>query len=347
MHARSLLVAAALLLGGTASAAPVHMRPYFAKDKSEVVLVWDEATGISKGWYYDKADKAFKPSDAAYQLPADPGFKSNVMMAPYLGPDGSEVVLVWDKKSGKSVSWYFDEADKKFKKSDPNYQLPAQKGAEVMMAPFLAKDGSEVVLVWDAATGKSVNWYFDKADDKFKPSDAKWQLPADVGVKGRVMLKPYVAKDGSEVVQAWSVTDGKSVNWYMDEAEGRYKRSDAGYQLPANPGVAKDVHMFPYHVADGSEVMLVWSASTGVSVNWYYDEAKKAFARSTPDYQLPANPIKAKQTMMFAYTDTEKSEVILVWDMATGASRGFYFDESAKKMAVAAPGYQLPASPLR
>ena len=176
-------IAVAVLLAFVGSLTPahagtIHMRPYFASDKSELVLIWDEANGKSKTWYYDQAEKKFKPSQAKYQLPAKTGIKSNVMMAPYLGPDGSEIILVWNKKTGESVSWYFDNAKNQFARSEKKYQVPKQKGKEIMMVPYVAKDGSEVILVWDAKTGKSTSWYFDKADDKFKKSEPGFQLPA-------------------------------------------------------------------------------------------------------------------------------------------------------------------------
>jgi len=336
-----------LLLAVPAHAGTIHMRPYFGHDRSEVVLVWDEATGASRAWYYDKAEKKFLPSAAEYQLPANPGVSGSVRMAPYLGPDGSEVVLVWDTRTGKSVSWYFDTGEKKFKRAEAGYQLPAQKGAEVHMAPYLAKDKSEVVLVWDAATGKSANWYFDTAEKKFKASEPGFQLPANLGLKGRVMMRPYLAKDGEEVVQTWSVTTGESINWYYDEATKKMARSEAGFQLPANPGVAKDVWMVPYIGNDGTEIILAWSTSTGASVNWYQDTVEKKFKRSDAGFQLPPNPAKAKVTMMTPYLDTDAEEVILIWDAATGASKGFYYSKPDKKMMLAAPGFQLPPNPLK
>ncbi|HOX43981.1 MAG TPA: hypothetical protein PK668_10285 [Myxococcota bacterium] len=355
MHAnRSSTIRAALAAGllvitsaALALAGPIHMRPYFDADKSEVILVWDEATGQSRSWYYDKAEQKFTPSGDKFQLPKNPGITKNVMMAPYLGPDGSEVVLVWDKLGGKSVSWYYDKAEEKFVAAEAKYQLPVQKGKEIHLAPYLDKDGNEVILAWDAATGKSQSLYFSKADDKFMPSAAGYQLPADLGLKPPVMLRPYLTKDGDETIQAWSVANGQSVNWYYSGADEKYMRSEAGYQLPANPGVSKDVWMAPYLDKDGSEVVLVWSASTGQSVSWYYDGAEKKFQRSGIEFQLPTNPIKAKRMMIMPYLDTDAAEVMLVYDAKTGASRCLYYNSAEKKVEPAAAGFQLPVNPLK
>jgi len=348
MNARAcLVVALTLTVASKASAGTIHMRPYFGPDKSEVVLVWDESSGVSKGWYYDKGTKKLTPSAANCQLPADPGVKGRVMMAPYLGPDGTEVVLVWDTRSGKSVSWYFDAGESKFKRAEAGFQLPTQKGAEVMLAPYLDKAKNEVVLAWDAATGGSINWYHDSEEQKFKPSEPGYQLPRHLRLQGRVMMTPYLTKDGSEVIYTWSVTTGESANWYYDEGEKRMKRSDAGYQLPKNPGVSHDVWMYPYSDNGGTEVVLVWSAGGGSSVNWYYDDGDKKMKRSEDGYQLPAGALTGKSIMMVPYLDPEASEVILLWDAASGASKGFYYDAEKKKMLPAEAGYQLPANPLK
>jgi hypothetical protein len=349
MNARILAFALGLSLvaAAPARAGTLHMRPYFDKDKSEVILVWDDATGASRGWYYDKASKKFTPSGPSYQLPKDVGVKGQIMMAPYLGPDGSEVVLVWDARSGKSVSWYYDTAENKFKQAEAAFQLPPQKGKEVMMAPYLDKAKSEVILVWDAATGQSWNWYHDTAEKKFKLSDPGYQLPKDLGIKGRIMMMPYVAKDGSEVVYTWSVTSGASTNWYYDDADKKMKRSEEGFQLPADPGVGKDVWMYPYSDNAGTEVVLVWSASGAKSMNYYYDDGEKKMKKSEDGYQLPAAALKGKTVMMMPYLDADAAEVILIYDAAGGASKSVYYDTEKKKMNPAAAGYQLPGNPLK
>ena len=43
--------------------------------------------------------------------------QTNVSLLPYVGKGGDEVVLVFNSKTGKSVEWYFDEAEKKMAKA--------------------------------------------------------------------------------------------------------------------------------------------------------------------------------------------------------------------------------------
>lgn len=323
-----------------------RLEPYFDPDGSEVILAYDDASGASKSWYYDEAKKRFAPSPAGYQLPAQLGLKGPVRMAPYVGGDKSEVVLVWEPATGKSLSWFYDRAKKAFQKAEPKFQLPQQKGAEVVMAPYLAKDGSEVVLVWDAKTGKSANWYFDKAKEKFQLSEPGWQLPATLGLAPPVEMVPYLTKDGSEVIHTWSRSTGESINWYFDDAANKYQRSEAKFQLPRDPGVKGDVFMHPYLTSKKDEVILVWSGASGASVSWYFDDEKDKFARSPAGYQLPQAPLGGA-TMLMPYIDDQGNEIILAWSPATGASKEFYRDDKQDKMVPATAEWQLPDAPLK
>src|SRR5687768_11376143 len=99
----------AVVLSGT-----THLEPYFDPDGSEVILAYDDASGASRSWYYDEAKKKFAPSPPGFQLPAQVGLKGPVRMAPYVGGDKSEVVLVWEPATGKSVSWFYDKAKEAF-----------------------------------------------------------------------------------------------------------------------------------------------------------------------------------------------------------------------------------------
>jgi hypothetical protein len=324
----------------------VHMRPYFDGERTEVILVWDDATGASKSWFYDGGAKKFIASSPEYQLPAKLGVTGTVMMAPYVGADKTEVVLVWDSKSGSSVSWYFDDTEKKFVKSLPKVQLPRQSGAEVMMAPYVDKNGSEVVRVWDTATGKSASWTFDEAEQRYEPSAAGLQLPAALGLKPPVMMLPYQAGDFSEVIQTWSRSTGASINWYHHDKDDEMKKSDATFQLPEDVGVKSNVWMVPYLTRD-AELMLVWNAATGASVSWSHDSPKKAFVRSPPELQLPTPPLKTKGAMFLPYVDPQGAVVIIAWDPKTGASVSYAYDATKKEMVRADEGYQLPANPLK
>ena len=54
---------------------------------------------------------------------------------------------------------------------------PFAVGGEIMMTSFIAKDGYDVILVWNTTTGQSVSWYYDVAAKKYMKSPAGYQLP--------------------------------------------------------------------------------------------------------------------------------------------------------------------------
>jgi hypothetical protein len=272
----------------------VMMKTYIGSDGSEVVLVWNTANGQSVSWYYDEADKTMKKGTEGYQLPQTIGLSGNVLMFPYIGSDGSEVVLCWETATGKSVSFYFDENDKKFTKATPEYQLPQSPGVtgKIMMHPYIGKDGSEVVLVWDANSGKSVSYYFDKGEKKFAKATENYQLPTNPGVSGSVMMHPYIGIDKDEVVLVWSTINGASMMWYFDEMEKRFIKAKSDFQLPTNTGIAQSVMMMPFLEKNHDEVIYIWNASTGASVNYFFDDKARKYVKSEAQFQLPANPLQ-------------------------------------------------------
>ncbi len=272
----------------------VMMQAYIGADGSEVILEWNSSTGQSISWYFDEAENKMMKAPENYQLPASIGLSGNILMYPYLGSDGSEVILCWEAGTGKSVSYYFDEAEKKFTKASAEYQLPSATGisGKVMMHPYIGKDGSEVVLVWDANSGKSVSYYFDQAENRFKKATGPYQLPANPGVSGNVMMYPYIGNDKNEVVLVWSVINGASMMWYYDELEKRFIKSKSDFQLPTNTGILQNVMMVPFVEKHHDEVIYIWNSGTGYSANYYYNDRERKYIKSDNEYQLPANPFQ-------------------------------------------------------
>lgn len=271
----------------------VMMRAYIGADGSEVILAWSPTTGQSISWYYDEAENKMMKSPEGYQLPQSIGLTGTIQMFPYIGSDGSEVVLCWETGTGKSVSFYYDNAAKKFQKSAPEYQLPQSTGitGKIMMHPYIGKDGSEVVLVWDANSGKSVSFYFDNTEKKFRKAMDEFQLPSSPGVSGNVMMYPYIGNDKTEVVLVWSIINGASMMWYYDELEKRFIKTKSDFQLPTNTGITQNVMMVPFVEKNHDEVIYVWNSATGFSVNYYFDDKARKYTKSKEGFQLPANPL--------------------------------------------------------
>jgi hypothetical protein len=271
----------------------VQMKAYIGADGSEVILAWSPTTGQSVSWYYDETENKMLKSSEGYQLPQSIGLNGSIQMFPYIGSDGSEVVLCWETGSGKSVSFYYDKGLKKFQKATPEYQLPQSTGVtgKIMMHPYIGKDGSEVVLVWDANSGKSVSYFFDNAEKKFLKAPDAFQLPSSPGVSGNVMMYPYIGSDKSEVVLVWSIINGASMMWYYDELEKRFIKAKSDFQLPTNTGITQNVMMVPFVEKNHDEVIYVWNSTTGFSVNYYYDDKSRKYVKSKDEYQLPGNPL--------------------------------------------------------
>jgi hypothetical protein len=271
----------------------VRMKIYIGFDGSEVLLIWNSGTGQSESWYYDLGEKKLKKGTDGYQLPVKIGLNNNIMMYPFIGADGSEVILCWETNTGKSISYYYDKAAKKFQQATSNYQLPVNTGVtgKVMMHPYIGADKSEVVLVWDLNTGKSISWYYSDADKKYMRSTANYQLPENLGLGADVMLYPYIGNDGSEVVLSWSISNGTSVMWYFENSLKKYQKATKEYQLPQATGITNNVMMAPFIVKNKDEVIYIWDSSTGTSVNYYFDNASKKYKKSEANYQLPANPL--------------------------------------------------------
>lgn len=283
----------AFQLPATGISGNVLMKAYIDAKGNEVVLVWSPATGQSASFYYDEATKVMVKSSEGYQLPATLGLSGSVKMFPYVGADNSEVILCWETATGKSISFYYDEAEKKFKKSTAEYQLPTATGitGKIMMHPYIGKDNSEAVLIWDANSGKSASYYYNEAEKKFIKASDGFQLPTNPGVGGSVMMYPYIGGDGSEVVLVWSTINGASMMWYYENLEKRFIKSKSDFQLPTNTGIAQNVMMTPFVVKNNDEVIYIWDSNTGQSINFYFNDKERKYIKSGDEYQLPANPL--------------------------------------------------------
>ncbi len=270
--------------------APLNMEPYIDADNTEVVLVWN-ANGQSVSWYYDETAKKMTRSDEAHQLPASIGLQSNVMMHGYVGSDKSEVILCWDTKTGRSVQYFFDKELKKFREADDRFQLPSDIGLtdDVMMHPYVGADGSEITLIWNKTTGKSVAWYLDNKAGRYVKAKPGFQLPAAPAITGNVMMYPYVGNDSSEVILTWNVSTGKSISYYLDNATKAFTKSTPEYQLPDDLGVGGTVMMCPVVVKSKDEVIYTWNPLTGRSANYYFDATLKKYKKSDAKWQLPPN----------------------------------------------------------
>lgn len=163
-----------LLLPLLGSAQKYQMFPYIDKSGEELILVWDENTGDSRILFFSKDGYIPMPE----QLPKNPletKSKGKIKMFPYLDKSGTELILVWDESTGKSRLYLFkDKQYKKIKAQLPENPLGKVKG-KIGMRPYVDKEGIELILVWDGASGLSKIFTFQNSQYQAIPES----LPKD------------------------------------------------------------------------------------------------------------------------------------------------------------------------
>ena len=149
--------------------------------------------------------------------------QNDITLLPFISKEKTEVIRAYSRKNGKTVEWYYDNTTKKMQKSGEGFQLPSTGiTSNLMMKAYIGADGSEVILVWNSATGKSESWYFDVTEKKIKKGSEGYQLPENIGLSGNVMMFPFIGTDGSEVILCWESASGKSVSFYYFSASYEY-----------------------------------------------------------------------------------------------------------------------------
>ena len=322
----------------------IMLMPFLGANAEEVIA-YNSKTGESVEWYFDKVSQKMMSEKAGFKT-ISTGFDDGLtMMRSYVGGGHARIILSWNTSTAQSISWYYDNKTKKFEKNALEYQLPAKIGltGNVMMFPYVDKSNTEIVLCWETSTGRSVSFYYNKTAKMFVKSLPAYQLPEDPGIKGKIMMQPYITKDGSEAVLVWDVNTGNSIAYYYENNVKKYIKSPIGFQLPANPGASEEVMMYPYIGRDRSEDILVWSCKTGKSVLWNYDMMAKKFIPSPASYQLPAS--FTENVMMIPCVENG-DESIYVWDSKNGQSVIYFFDRMQEKYIKAEKKYQLPANPF-
>jgi hypothetical protein len=87
---------------------------------------------------------------------------------------------------------------------------------------------------------------------------------------------------------------------------------------------------------------LTWNIETGVSKLYYYDVGAHKFLES--DYQLSRRPSTDRgRFSLMPFVDQEGREAILSWNLETGYTRLYHYDDHAGKFVISS--YQLPRSP--
>lgn len=105
----------------TGDSGKIDLKPYFDADGTEYILACNTQTGKTKLYFYKVSEKGF--AESSYQLPSNPtGDAGTFEFCPYVDADGTEYVLVLNKKTGNSKLYFYKISEKGFALS--SYQLP-------------------------------------------------------------------------------------------------------------------------------------------------------------------------------------------------------------------------------
>lgn len=147
--------------------------PYVASDGSYFLLTWDEQTGSSKIYAFDEEYERFELFHS--QLPSNPtGDVGRYGFIPYIDGDNLDCILTWNKLTGTSKLFYYDEDEGRLMVS--KYQLPKNPTGEVgefHFSPFVDFDGMEFILISNTKTGTNKLYQFDLNVNRYMPSPHK------------------------------------------------------------------------------------------------------------------------------------------------------------------------------
>ncbi len=148
-------------------------------------------------------------SPQAQDVDVSPGrFMRHAASARWVTSEGVEGLLVWNRRSGRSVRLEWNAEAGVYVRAAQRFQLPRVDGFDVRMAPFVAPDRSDVVLTWDATTGRSCCYFLDPDAGEFVPCGASYQVPACLDLVPPVLMAPGVTPDRAELIRVWSETTG-------------------------------------------------------------------------------------------------------------------------------------------
>lgn len=159
----------------------VRMTSYYSqKDKKSYYIAWDIKTGKSVQYYWYGTESKWKAFEI--NLPEQPvaGALGNIMMDVYYDyKDGKSYYIAWDTKTGKSVQYYWNGTDSKWKAFEinlPENPLPGNKGEVMIKGYYSTEDGKAYYIVYDTNSGKSIQYYWNGKDSKWNAFEIN--LPA-------------------------------------------------------------------------------------------------------------------------------------------------------------------------
>ncbi len=166
-------------------------------------------------------------------------------------------------------------------------------------------------LVWDKYTGKSILYYFNYTDGKFVAYAEEAQIPTSISAvsssseKSGVIMMDYtsvhVPSDDKTFYECliWNTKTGKSVLYYYNYTDSKFKAYSDDVQLPNDPlnGLADGEFMMDYtsvHVPTQEKTyyeIMVWDTQSGYSQLYFFDYNLSKFVTYEEKVQLPSEPM--------------------------------------------------------
>jgi hypothetical protein len=199
---------------------------------------------------------------------------------------------------------------------------------EYYLEPYMDYSNINYCLTWEANTGKSLMYYWDTNNSNW--TSAEINLPAlpVTGAKGKIMIKPYLDNNGITYYLAWDISTGKS-NLYS-WSNTNFAWEAAAINLPEKPipGAIGNIRLEPYMDLNGYNYCLAWAENTGKSLLYYWN--RETYVWDALPINLPEKPIPGAtgKIMMKPYLDQTGNSYCLTWEISTGKSLLYYWNNS-------------------
>jgi len=268
---------------------------------------------------------------------------------------GDLALLVWDRKTGKSTGWHFDQ--KQWTTDVP--QLPEQplSGAAGNIMMTEVNESGPIILVWDTKTGKSKMY----VDDEQKWVEEKYALPEKPleGATGEIAMYATKRGQGGPVfITVWDTKSGKSKS-YTHEENNTSNSADRSVHsggntigvhkaefsvekvvvLPEKPlsSATGDILIYPYV---GSKNFIAYDTKSGASACWAYNSQLGQLEPGK--ISLPSKLVEGASGQVLFIPNIYGNTTFFCWDTKTGKST--FYTVGGSKIT---PGKtQMPETPI-
>ncbi len=346
---------------------------------------WNTATGDSRLYYFNTAQKKFVAYKESVQVPKSPlqYTAQGRIMADYIAvyavssATAFYEVLFWDTKTGNSSLYRYVQSSDGFELYNSSTQFPANPigtpSGEVMACYDAVHIPSEdktyyECLFYDTKTGRSELYYYNYSDNKFVAYNDDILPPAaplGSNVSGEVRADYSMVNAATEgktfyEILYWDTKTGNSRLYNYDYGTKKFELYGDNVQLPNNPLGSTPQGDIMIDYASAHDIgrdktwyeALVWDTKSGKSKLYYFNYNQDAFVAYKDEIQLPkstvadgVNYVMSKYTSGYSKKLSETYYEVLFLNTATGESEMFYYDYDVNNFSKYT-SEQVPTSPF-